>query len=89
MPYSYYLFAHMLVLAISMCYDRYKVKVQQRKEVRLIRSMSRIKQRNYFFNPEKDCLLCVKSFKDLEVVTIMKCHVGHYFHVECFDLWVD
>jgi len=72
-PYAYYLFAQRVIMICAFIYDIGKIRKHQTFSIRVLRTMNRIKVKNYLFHPEKECLQCWEPFKDMEVVTVMRC----------------
>ena len=45
--------------------------------------------REYILKDKTDdeCIICLKNFKDNEIVSLIKC--GHYYHTECIYTWFE
>ena len=81
-----------VALIAALHFRRFSNKRSQRKQISaLMRSISKVKFSEELFGAmgdENECIICMTSYKEDDMITKLNCNANHYYHTSCIEQWI-
>lgn len=59
---------------------------------KILKNLSRVKFSEGAFgqlSPESECVICMQSYGDNDMITTLACNEKHFFHTQCIERWIQ
>jgi hypothetical protein len=63
-------------------------RANERNKTAVVDNLAKIKFDPSKFKAQSDCVICLESFNEGEMVTPLPCSIKHYFHSKCIESWM-